>query len=88
MPHRDIAYVPPVTGEVVEVYQKSGQKSGVATAIIAIRMCHIEMPMELLDDPHLGDKIRFDADLTLRHVETLYSNGYHRAKEQGNDGGS
>jgi hypothetical protein len=84
MPQPDTAYVPPVIGEVVEVYQKSG----VATAKIALRMCHIEVPMELLDDPHLGDKILFDADVRLRHVESLYSNGFHTAKEQDIDGES
>jgi hypothetical protein len=73
MPQPALAYIPPVTGEVVEVYQKSG----VATAKIALRMCQIEVPMELLDDPHLADKIRFDADVRLRNVETLYSNGFH-----------
>lgn len=77
------AYVPPVTGEVVEIYQKSG----VATAKIAIRMCHIEVPMELLDDPHLGDRISFDAEVKLIHLVTLYSNGFHSAGERREDGG-
>jgi hypothetical protein len=76
MTRLDLAYIPPVTGEVVEVYQKSG----VATAKIALRLCHIEVPMGLLDDPHLADTIRFDADVKLRNVETIYSNGFSAAK--------
>jgi hypothetical protein len=83
MPQTGTAYVPPVTGEVVEIYQKSG----VATAKIAVRMCHIEVPMELLDDPHLGDKIFFDADVKLRHIVTPFSNGFHSTGERREDGG-
>ena len=71
MTRSDLAYIPPMTGEVVEVYQKSG----VATAKIALRLCHIEVPMGLLDDPHLGDTIRFDADVKLRNVETIIPSG-------------
>jgi hypothetical protein len=66
------SYMPPAVGEVVEVI-----RDGLSyTARIALKSCYIEVPMGMLDDAHLGDKIVLDADVTLRNVQAL-SGGSH-----------
>jgi hypothetical protein len=79
----DQPHLQPAIGEVVEVYQKAG----VAMAKIALRLCHIEVPMDLLDEAHLGDKILLEADVSLNRIEALYTNGFHAALEPDADGG-
>lgn len=64
-----LPYLPPVVGEVVEVYQKAG----IPTAKIALRMCQIEVPLALLDDLHLGDRILLEADLDVKRLESPYA---------------
>jgi hypothetical protein len=72
----------PVIGEVVEVYQKAG----VPIAKVALRMCRIEIPMEMLDDAHLGDRILLEGELSLNHIESLYTSGPHTEPENQEEG--
>lgn len=63
------SYMPPAVGEVIEVI-RDGNTS---TARIALKTCYIEVPMGILDDAHLGDKMVLDADVTLRTIHALSS---------------
>jgi hypothetical protein len=62
MPPSIIVHLSPVVGEVVEV-MKSGGRS---VATVALRTLHVSIPAEILDDPHLGENVLLDVDLTVK----------------------
>jgi hypothetical protein len=64
--------LPRVVGEVVEVYHSGGK----SVATVALRALHVSIPAELLDDPHLGEKVSLDIDLTVRDYRTLRASRY------------
>jgi hypothetical protein len=72
MPSEVLLRLPPVVGEVVEVYHSGGK----SVATVALRSLHISIPAELLDDPHLGEKVSLDIDLTIRDYRTHRASGY------------
>lgn len=61
----------PVVGEVVEVCKKELSSS----AKIALRLFHIEIPLEILEDPHLGDHVRLEIDMNVRYSGSLQGTG-------------
>ena len=61
----------PVVGEVVEVCVKEQSSS----AKIALKLFPIEIPLEILDDPHLGDHVVLEISLNLRNSGSLQSTG-------------
>ena len=61
----------PVVGEVVEVCKKDLSSS----AKIALKLCTIEIPLEILDDPHLGDHILLEIGMNLKYSGSLQGTG-------------
>ncbi|MBP1678898.1 MAG: hypothetical protein H6Q29_809 [Bacteroidetes bacterium] len=72
MPSEVSLRLPTVVGEVVEVYHSGGT----SVATLALRPLHVSIPAELLEDPHLGEKVSLDVDLTIRECRTLRASGY------------
>jgi hypothetical protein len=72
MPSEVSLRLPTVVGEVVEVYHSGGT----SVATLALRPLHVSIPAELLEDPHLGEKVSLDIDLTIRECRTLRASGY------------
>jgi hypothetical protein len=56
----------------VEVYHSGGK----SVATLALRTLHVSIPAEMLEDPHLGEKVSLDIDLTIRGCRTLRASGY------------
>ena len=71
MPEPSTVPLPPIVGKVVEIYDDKGR----TTAKIALRVCHIELPLSLLDDAHLDDEVRLDVLLTSDRIRTVHTNG-------------
>jgi hypothetical protein len=78
MPSEVFLRLPLVVGEVVEVYHSGGK----SVATLALRSLQVSIPAELLEDPHLGEKVSLDIDLTIRDCRTLRASG-HPAAEAG-----
>jgi len=72
MPSDLLLRLPTVVGEVVEVYHSGGK----SVATLALRTLHVSIPAELLEDPHLGEKVSLDMDLAIRDCRTLRASGY------------
>jgi hypothetical protein len=72
MPSEVLLRLPPVVGEVVEVYHSGGK----SVATLALRTLHVSIPAELLEDPHLGEKVSLDIDLTIRDCRAMRASGY------------
>jgi hypothetical protein len=70
-----VFHLSPVIGEVIEVYHSDGA----SVATVSLRALHVSIPADLLDDPHLGEQITLDVDLTVR--------GFRAAKAGGNAAG-
>lgn len=66
--------LPPIVGQVVEIYPK-GKTS---TVKIALKVCHIEIPLHLLDDPHLGDEVLLNLGVEIQRLRTIHTNGVSR----------
>jgi len=66
--------LPPIIGQVVEIYDNEGR----STAKIALKVCHIELPLSLLDDAHLDDEVRLDLLLTSDRIRTVHTNGLNQ----------
>jgi hypothetical protein len=64
-------HYPSIVGEVVETYQKDGEQF----AKIVLRNCHIELPLTMLDDAHLGDKISLQADVVVSGARIIPHTG-------------
>jgi len=73
MPHDLSISLPPIIGQVVEIYNDEAR----STAKIALKGCHIELPLSLLDDAHLDDEIRLDIVVTADRIRTVHTNGLH-----------
>lgn len=54
-----------LTGEVVETFERQGKQ----VAKISLRMCHIEVPMDLVDAAHLGDTVRLSVVVSVDRME-------------------
>jgi hypothetical protein len=54
-----------LTGEVVETFEREGKK----IAKISLRMCHIEVPMDVVDAAHLGDTVHLSAVIPVNRIE-------------------
>jgi hypothetical protein len=76
MPSEVFLRLPQAVGEVVEVYHSGGK----SVATLALRPLHVSIPAELLDDPHLGEKVSLDIDLTIRDCRTLRASGFPAAE--------
>jgi hypothetical protein len=72
MPFDLVLSLPSVVGDVVDVYHSGGT----SVATLALRPLHVSIPAELLEDPHLGEKVSLDLDLTIRECRTLRTSGY------------
>jgi len=71
MPEPVTIPLPPIVGQVVEIYDDEGR----STAKIALRACHIELPLSLLDEAHLDDEVRLDLLLRSDRIRTVHTNG-------------
>ena len=53
-----------LAGEIVETYEKEGKR----IAKVALKSCHIDIPLDVLPDLHLGDTVALEADITIKKV--------------------
>jgi len=56
-----------LTGEVIETFEKDGR----STAKVALKTCHIDIPMDAIPDTHLGDIVVLEADISVQDVKAL-----------------
>lgn len=76
MPSEVLLHLQSVVGEVIEVYPSGGK----SVATVALRVLHVPIPVEVLDDPHLGERVSLDIHMTIRDYKTLRANGYPAAE--------
>jgi hypothetical protein len=65
--------IPSALGELVETYQKDGEEF----AKIVMKNLHLELPLVLLEDAHLGDHIHLDLEIGVKIARILSSSGPH-----------
>lgn len=56
----------PFEGEVIEILEKDGSRN----AVVALKYTQIEIPMDILGDAHLGDRLILRADIVLKDIIT------------------
>jgi hypothetical protein len=64
---------PSALGEIVETYQKRGEEY----AKILVKHFHLELPLVVLEDAHLGDQIQMDMEVAVKSARLLDSPGFH-----------
>jgi hypothetical protein len=54
------------SGEVIETFERDGKR----IAKVSLKSCHIDVPIDLIPDVHLGDTLVLEADVTVQQVKT------------------
>lgn len=54
-----------LTGEVIETFEQDGK----SIAKIALKGCHIDIPLDAIPDAHLGDTVALEAEISVQKVK-------------------
>ena len=53
-----------LAGEIIEMFEKEGK----IIAKVALKSCHVDIPLDVLPDLHLGDTVTLEADIAVKKV--------------------